>query len=421
MSDAKQHIAVIGSGISGLYSAFLLSQKYHVSVFEKNSEIGGHTATKKVSVDSGDYSIDTGFIVYNDRTYPNFIRLLNQLGVEGQNTEMGFSVSCQHTGYEYAGTSIAGLFAQRKNIFKRAHWRLLRDIVRFNNLCSSLYQRLPLSDRRTLGEFLRQESFSKELVAYYILPMVSAIWSSGTAIAEQMPLAFFVRFFHNHGLLSIFDQPQWKTVRGGSNQYLAPLIAPFVNQITTDARIRAVQRAEAGVDIHFDDNSVKSFDAVVMACHSDEALGLLHSPSAAEKTVLGAITYKPNQVVLHTDNTILPTQKAAWASWNYKLESDTDTQTLLTYNMNILQNIRAPETFCVSVNPGDRLDTRKVLGEYQYHHPVFTRESIAAQQQWQQVSGADRIYYCGAYWRNGFHEDGVVSALKVAQQLGVTP
>ncbi|MDO3385569.1 FAD-dependent oxidoreductase [Gilvimarinus sp. SDUM040013] len=421
MSSDIKRIAIIGAGVSGLYTAYLLNKQYDVTVFEKNKDIGGHTATKTVSVPSGDYCIDTGFIVYNDRTYPNFIKLLDELGVEGQNTNMGFSVSCDHIGYEYAGTSLGGLFAQRKNWLSIKHWKLLLDITKFNRLCTKLYQARKISQDATLGSFLLEHKFSIEFERYYILPMVSAIWSSGTEMASQMPLQFFIRFFYNHGLLTIFNQPQWKTVTGGSHSYLQPLTEMFADRIVTEANIQCVTREDRGAVLHFSGGTTERFDGIVFACHSDEALSLLSSPSTVEREILGSIPYKGNQVVLHTDASILPSAKSAWASWNYRLDGTGDSQTLLTYNMNILQNIDSPETFCVSVNPNNRIDEKLILGQYTYHHPVFTQESVLAQERWQEISGADRIYYCGAYWRNGFHEDGVVSALNVANQFGVSP
>ncbi|WP_020209623.1 NAD(P)/FAD-dependent oxidoreductase [Gilvimarinus chinensis] len=420
MTENKKSIAIIGSGVSGLTCAYLLCRNHSVTVFEKEQSIGGHTATKPVSTPSGDYWIDTGFIVYNDRTYPNFIKLMQQLNVAGQKTEMGFGVSCENSGYEYAGTSVGGLFAQKRNVFKVSHWRMLADIVRFNRRCTELFQRDNIDPSFTLDEFVTKEGFGKRFVNFYLLPMVSAIWSSGTETAAKMPLDFFIRFFHNHGLLTVMDQPQWYTLVGGSHSYLKPLTAPFADSIITGASIKSVVRTDSGVDILHADGTLSQFDEVVFACHSDQALALLGDPTAQEKSVLGSIPYKDNDVVLHTDASLLPDKKSAWASWNYRIPKPADDACLLTYNMNILQNIRSPETFCVTVNPGERIDEEYIHGRYRYAHPVFTKESVAAKSRWANINAQHHTHFCGAYWHNGFHEDGVVSALRVASYFGET-
>ncbi|UTF60705.1 NAD(P)/FAD-dependent oxidoreductase [Gilvimarinus sp. DA14] len=420
MSEQKKNIAVIGAGVSGLCCAYLLSRHHNVTVFEKASEIGGHTATKKVATDEGDYWIDTGFIVYNDRTYPNFIKLMQELGVAGQKTDMGFSVSCETTGYEYAGTSIQGLFAQKRNVFKPTHWQMLTDIVKFNRQCTELFRREAIDSSLTLADFVAREGYSSQFINFYLFPMVSAIWSSGTETAAQMPLEFFIRFFHNHGLLTITDQPQWYTLVGGSHAYLAPLVQPFKDAIVTDARIQTVTREANRILIQHQDGRIDEFDEVVFACHSDQALAMLGDASAQENSILGSIPYKDNRVVLHSDQSLLPKRHSAWASWNYCIPKNDNDATLLTYNMNILQRLAAEQTFCVTVNPGDRIDPNKIYGEYDYAHPVFTQQSVAAKARWREISAQNHTHYCGAYWHNGFHEDGVVSALRVAKDFGVS-
>lgn len=415
----RKKIAIVGTGISGLLSAYLLARKHAVTVFESADRIGGHTATRLVETDSGRYAIDTGFIVYNDRTYPNFIKLMERLGVSGQKTQMGFSVVAEAVGLEYSGCSVNGLFAQRRQFFSASHWRMLRDILHFNRECRRLYERDAIPAELTLGEFVTGRGYSQIFQQYYLLPMVSAIWSAGQVAAAAMPLTFFIRFFYNHGLLTVFQQPQWYTLVGGSHSYLAPLTAGFADAIRTHTPVRGVRRWPDRVDILTSDQ-VLSFDEVVLACHSDQALALLHDPSAAESSVLGAIGYTPNEVVLHTDESILPASRRAWASWNYRLAAQAADSPMLTYNMNILQNIVSPETFCVSVNPGSRLREERVLGRYLFHHPLFTADSVRAQQRWGSISGVNRTHYCGAYWRNGFHEDGVVSALRVGESFGET-
>jgi predicted NAD/FAD-binding protein len=417
-TDARKKIAVIGSGISGLLSAYLLARRHDVSVFEAFSEIGGHTATKTINLPQGRFDVDTGFIVFNDRTYPNFIKLLELLDVAYQPTEMGFSVSCKTTGFEYSGTSLNGIFSQRKNIFSFAHLRMLNEIVRFNKTCTRLYQTDAIPVGVTLGDYLHQQGYSDRFSRFYILPMVSAIWSSGLDVAAAMPLVFFIRFFHNHGLLTVTQQPQWYTLKGGSHQYLAPLTRSYKENIHTNCPITAVKRVADGVVITSEKFGEQRFDEVIFACHSDQALKLLVDPRTAETEILSAIPYKPNDVVLHSDIRFLPKSPRAWASWNYLLLGGASDATALTYNMNILQHLPAPVTFCVSVNAGDDIDPEKVYGRYEYSHPMFTFESVSAQERWAEISGVNHTHFCGAYWRNGFHEDGVFSAIRVAQMLG---
>ncbi len=292
--------------------------------------------------------------------------------------------------------------------------------MRFNRACTKAFKDDSIEKELTLGEYLEREGYSDFFQNYYILPMVSAIWSSGLAGAASMPLLFFVRFFHNHGLLTVANQPQWYTVKGGSQAYLTPISRQFRESIRTQCPVQSVRRLdEGGVQISTEKFGTERFDEVVIACHSDQALKLLADPSEQEYEILAAIPYQSNEVILHTDARVLPNAKSAWASWNYRLGgADVENQAVLTYNMNMLQNIEAPETFCVSVNASSEIDPDKILGRYNYSHPVFNRASIAAQQRWAQISGKRNTHYCGAYWRNGFHEDGVVSGLKVAEALG---
>ena len=415
---ARKKIAIIGSGISGLLSGYILARRHDVTVFEAGNEIGGHTATKTVSVAEGEFAVDTGFIVFNDRTYPNFLKLLSQLGVAYQPTEMGFSVACQRTGFEYSGTSFNGVFAQRKNIVDLSHWRMLKEIVQFNTACTKLYSDGGIPEQQTLGEYLQQQGYSQKFIHFYILPMVSAIWSSPIGTAAAMPLTFFVRFFHNHGLLTVTQQPQWYTIKGGSNQYLHPLTEQYKDAIHTSCPVLRVKRNTDSVSVVTELFGEQVFDEVVFACHSDQALKLLADPTPAEYDILSAIPYQSNQVVLHSDIALLPKLRRSWASWNYILLEHGDDNVALTYNMNILQKLNSATTFCVTVNPGIAVDPEKIYGEYHYSHPVFTLESVAAQARWAEISGLNHTHFCGAYWRNGFHEDGVVSAIRVANALG---
>lgn len=411
-------VAIIGSGISGLTCAHLLQQVADIHVFESAPQIGGHTATKDVVVDGEHYAIDTGFIVFNDCTYPNFIRLMDQLGVSSKSTEMSFSVTSELSGLEYSGSSLNTLFAQRRNFFNLNFYRMLRDIVRFNREAVEDLDTGLVSETTSLGDYLRFREYQKEFIENYLIPMGSAIWSASHETMMSFPLVFFIRFFRNHGLLSINNRPQWRVVEGGSRAYLEPLTRAFSDRITTSSQIVSVERSEQAVTLHFGDGRKQVFDQVVFACHSDQALALLKTPTNAEQQVLSAMAYQANDVVLHTDRSLLPKRTLAWASWNYRIRQQQQKHAVLTYNMNILQGLTAERTFCVTLNDTDNIDPKQILGRYQYSHPVFTLESVAASQRWSDINGHCRTWFCGAYWANGFHEDGCSSGIRVAKALG---
>ncbi|MCY4043926.1 MAG: FAD-dependent oxidoreductase [Cellvibrionales bacterium] len=411
-------IAIIGAGISGLTAAYALNKNHDIKVFEKASSIGGHTATKEVETASGQYAIDTGFIVYNDWTYPTFIKLLDNLNIETQATTMGFSVSAHNKSYEYSGENLATLFAQPKNILSFKHWAMIRDILRFNKESIHDLSEGRLDKSMTLGQYLNANQYSQQFVDYYLVPMGCAIWSASTQDMLNFPLLFFVRFFKNHGLLSVNDRPTWRVIKGGSRAYLPKLTASFHERINTDVSIRSVERTDQSVIINIEGREPEIFDQVIFACHSDQALALLQQPTQDEQTILAAIRYQDNAVVLHTDTALLPKRKATWSSWNYLLHSTEQSFATLTYDMNILQGINAPETFCVTLNASDKIDPEKILGEYTYAHPVFSLDAIAAQESRHRINGVNRTWFCGAYWRNGFHEDGCLSGLQVAEALG---
>lgn len=412
-------IAIVGSGIAGLTAAWLLARRHEVVVFESASRIGGHTATVDVRLDGQDYAIDTGFIVYNDRTYPHFIRLLAELGVAAQPTDMTFSVSHDTAGLEYAGSNLNTLFAQRSNLLRPAYWRMLRDILRFNREAQRDLDEGRFNPNMQLGDYLRAGGYSSEFRDWYLVPMGAAIWSSGTRAMDAFPVEFFIRFFRNHGLLAVTNRPQWRTLVGGSRSYLEPITRPFAGSIRTADPVTQIRRDHDGVDVQTRAGEAGHFDQVVLACHSDQALLLLEAPSAAEREVLGAIAYRANDVVLHTDTAVLPQRKLAWSSWNYRIREGADELSVLSYDMNILQRIESPHTFCVTLNDNANIDPSKVLGRFRYSHPVYSIEAISAQQRWREINGTDRTWYCGAWWGNGFHEDGVNSAVRVAQELGV--
>lgn len=410
-------IAVIGSGIAGLTSAYLLNRGHEVTVFESSDWIGGHTHTVDVQVEGRAYAIDTGFIVFNDWTYPNFIKLLGQLDVGFKPAEMSFSVHDPRTGVEYNGNNLNSLFAQRSNLLSPRFWGMLRDIMRFNRQSVDDLENQRIAADTTLGEYLKNGGYGQRFIDHYIVPMGAAIWSMSLADMLGFPLQFFVRFFKNHGLLSVTHRPQWCVIENGSRSYIEPLTASFREHIRLSCPVTRVERDSEGVTVHSAQGSER-FDQVVFACHSDQALAMLAEPSSAEQSVLGALRYAENDVVLHTDTRLLPDRRLAWASWNYRLGGGEQQLAAVTYDMNILQGIESDTTFCVSLNQTAAIDPGKILGRYRYAHPQYSLEAIAAQARWQEINGVDNTWYCGAYWANGFHEDGVVSGLRVAQTFG---
>jgi predicted NAD/FAD-binding protein len=414
-------IAVIGSGIAGLTCAYYLSREHEVSVFEKRDRIGGHTCTNDVKINNTMYAVDTGFIVFNDKTYPRFKRLLRELKVAWRDTEMSFSVTDPKSGLEYNGNNLNTLFAQRRNLFSRKFYQLISGILTFNKAAKKAYaQDIETLDKVTLGEFLKEHDIPQVVSDYYLLPMVSAIWSSTLADAEAFPLGFFLRFFNNHGLLNVSDRPQWHTLIGGSKAYIPMLTEPYAERIHLGSEITSVTREHDQVTLTFADGKQQFFDEVVFACHSDQALQLLGDATDDEKNVLGNIPYQPNEVVLHTDTSLLPKKKRAWASWNYLLRTDegADQQpSSVTYNMNILQGINCEETLCVTLNNTAMIDPEKILKTMTFDHPQYSVASMAARNQRNRICGQKNTHFCGAYWYNGFHEDGVRSALDVVSRL----
>nr|WP_180205050.1 FAD-dependent oxidoreductase [Pseudomonas sp. SbOxS1]NYU05061.1 FAD-dependent oxidoreductase [Pseudomonas sp. SbOxS1] len=410
-------IAIIGSGISGLTCAHLLNRRHDVTVFEASDWIGGHSHTVDVDVQGERHAIDTGFIVFNDWTYPNFIRLLDQLGVASQPTEMSFSVRDPQTGLEYNGGNLNQVFAQRRNLLSPGFWGMLREILRFNRQALRDLDEQRMTADTTLGDYLRQNGYGQRFIEHYIVPMGSAIWSMSLGDMQRFPLQFFVRFCKNHGLLSVTHRPQWRVVSGGSRRYVAALSEGFVERIHLNCPVYRVERDVGGVTLHCATGSQR-FDNVVFACHSDQALRLLAAPSQAEREILGALHYAENDVVLHSDIRLLPNRRRAWASWNYRLGGSARHLAAVTYNMNILQGLSSNTTFCVSLNQTAAIDPGKILKRLRYAHPQYSQAGLVAQARWQELQGARFSYYCGAYWANGFHEDGVVSALRVAAAFG---
>jgi predicted NAD/FAD-binding protein len=410
-------IAIIGTGIAGNYAAYRLAPHHDITVFESNNRIGGHTNTLTVREPGRQLAIDTGFIVFNDATYPNFIALLDELGVASQPSDMGFSVSSADDGIEYNGSSLNRLFAQRSNLLKPSFFRMLADVMRFNREAPAVLD----SDgpELTLGEYLERNRYSKNFVDHYVVPMGSAIWSATAKRMRGMPVKFFVRFFQNHGLLSVNDRPQWRVIQGGSARYVDKLVARHRQRIRLETPVREVRRRPDYVEVIAEGCEPERFDHVFFACHSDEALAMLADPTPVEREVLGAIAYQRNEAVLHTDTSLMPRRRRAWAAWNYHLppaEAGADGGVTLTYNMNILQSLEASREYCVTLNSTHSVDPEKILKVIQYTHPVFTERAVAAQKRHREVNGL-RSYFCGAYWRYGFHEDGVVSAMEALRHF----
>ncbi len=423
-------VAVIGSGISGLAAAYYLSRKHDVFLFEREARLGGHTHTVTVESSRGPLAVDTGFIVHNDRTYPNLIKLLAELGVPRTASDMSFAVSCRKSGYEYSSRGLRGYFARKRNVFSARPYRLFGEIRRFNREAPQIFMR-PDAARLKLGEFLDECGYSEHFREYYLHPMAAAVWSSAPKTLREFPAAMLIQFFDNHGILTVNGHPQWKTIPGGCSRYIAPITAPYKQRIAAGVEIRGVMRDANGVTLRFaGERPEQRFDHVVFATNGDRVLPLLANPTGAEREILQNFQTSRNEVVLHTDDGMLPRRAAARASWNYLLHLDERNghdhgrdhghgPVTMTYHMNRLQSLRVPENYCVTLNANGRIRPDKVLRRFIYHHPLYTLGALRAQERWSEISGANRTHFCGAYWRYGFHEDGVNSALRVARALGV--
>jgi uncharacterized protein len=409
-------VAIIGAGVSGLTAAYLLHREHEITVFEAADYLGGHTNTVRVDTAHETHHIDTGFIVFNDRNYPNFERLLRRLGVQWQPSTMSFSVSDGAGAFEYSSASANGLFANRRHVVTPSFHRMVLDFSRFQRAARALLDHG--DDRLSLRGWLESQRFSREFIERLIVPQASAVWSADPRQLWSFPARFLVRFFENHGMLRLTGRPAWRTVAGGSARYVQALAAPFAHRIHLDAPVRAVTRGEDHVLVTPAGAESQRFDHVILATHSDQALSLLSDPSERELEILSAIPYQDNEAILHTDTRMLPRRRRAWASWNYHLVDDPGGRTTVTYHMNRLQSLRAEQEFCVTLNLGDRMDPDAVLRRISYAHPVYTREGVRAQARVAEISGQRRTHFCGAYWGWGFHEDGVNSGLRVARSFG---
>ncbi len=408
-------IAIVGSGISGLTAASCLHANHQITVFEADDWIGGHTHTVDVPEDNQTVAVDTGFIVFNDWTYPEFIQLINRIGVKSHPSDMSFSLVDERSDLEYNGTTLNSLFAQRSNLFSPSFLGMIADILRFNK--DALRFLRSADHSTTLQEFLRSHRYRPAFIERYIVPMGRAIWSAEQEALLGFPAHFFIDFFSRHGFLSVNNRPQWQAIAGGSREYVRALTKPFAERIRIKTPVSSVTRDEHGVKVVTSLGETSQFDAVLFACHSDQALRLLDNPSRQESQILSAIGYQPNDVVLHTDSRLLPKRPLARAAWNYRICSPVRADCTLTYDMNVLQSLRSQRRYLVSLNLRDRIDPATILGAWSYAHPVYSPEAVRAQGRQAEISGHNRTFYCGAYWRYGFHEDGVLSGLHAAAQI----
>ncbi len=410
-------IAIVGAGIAGLHCASLLNGHHEITVFESDTRLGGHSNTVDVELEGRRFSVDTGFIVFNHRNYPNFSALIDRLGVESMPAPMSFSVRCDRTGMEYGGRSIGGLLAQPLNLLRPSFLRMVRDIARLGRTGSELLA--SIGEHDTLADLCESGRFSRAFVDYYLLPMGAAIWSAPRDAMLRFPAKFFLRFFDNHGMLDLRHRPQWRTICGGSRRYVDRISQPFLDRCRIGCAVRSIRRDSEGVAI-VSSAGMERFDQVILAVHADQSLNLLEEPSAAEIEVLSAMPFQANAAVLHTDASVLPRSRRAWSGWNYRITGDAASPVAVTYNLSMLQSLGTQSPVCVTLNDRGSIDSAKILGRYQFRHPVYTVAGIAARARWRQISGVEhRTHYCGAYWLNGFHEDGVNSALAVCQALGV--
>jgi predicted NAD/FAD-binding protein len=410
-------LAVIGAGISGLVAAYLLSPEHEVTVFEANPHPGGHSQTVEVPVDGRVYPVDTGFVVFNETTYPNFVKLLRRLGVSWQPANMSFSITNAQTGVEFGFRTLNGLLAQRRNLMRPAFYRLLFDIWRFRRESGELAQDETFAI--TLGHYLAAKKYSRPFIEDFIIPLGSSIWSANPRTFQNFPARYFAEFFQRHRFLNLRHKVRWQTIRGGSRRYVERLVQPFKEWLRLDCPVAWVKRQEDFVEVKPRQGEPERFDQVIIAAHSDQALALLADASDLEREILSTFPYQENSTVLHTDAALMPTRRAAWASWNYYLPPGPLDQVTVTYHMNRLQSLDAPVEFLVTLNRNREVDPPKIIERLIYHHPVYTQQTPRAQTRWPEINGVNRTYFCGAYWGYGFHEDGVVSALNVCRHFGV--
>ncbi len=411
-------VAVIGTGIAGMVVAYLLAQEHDLVVFEANGYVGGHTNTIPASQGDFTYPLDTGFMVFNETTYPNFVKLLRLLKVTWQPTNMSFSVQDAASGLEFGFRSLPGVFAQPQNLWRPAFLRMLWDIWRFRRKSMELAR--DENYQVSLGEYLAGGGYSKAFAHHFLIPLGSALWSTDPKDLSDFPARYLAEFFQRHRFLYLHKKVKWQVIQGGSRNYVEPLTRPFRDRVRLDSPVASVKRDADGVEVKTLGGEIERFDRVVIATHSDQALGLLADPSEREREILRVFPYQHNSTVLHTDASLLPRRRTAWASWNYSVPPGSRGRATLTYHLNRLQSLAAPLEFCVSLNRDQDIDPARIIRKISYHHPVYRRQAPLVQKRWPEINGLNRTYFCGAYWGFGFHEDGVVSALKVCREFGKT-
>ncbi|MGE4619916.1 MAG: FAD-dependent oxidoreductase [Planctomycetota bacterium] len=410
-------IAIVGTGIAGLVSARLLCRDHDLTVFEAADYIGGHTHTIDVEERSKTRAVDTGFIVFNEKTYPNLIEIFRRLNVKTRDSKMSFSVSCKSSGYEYNAEDVPGLLAQPENIFRPRFWKMIFGILKFYKQAPKILEHPDSTE--TLGDWLVKNRYSKSFIEDHLIPMAAAVWSTPIDMIREYPLLSLVRFFNNHGFLQINDRPMWKTVVGGSRSYIAPLIKPFKDRIYLNSPILSVHRKGNEVVVKTGHGEQLAFDRVILACHGDQSLRMLKDANPAEREILGKFRFSSNPTTLHRDTSLLPSTYKAWAAWNVALSEPGSNHLNVSYWMNCLQGFtQAPEEYIVTLNQNERIDRSSIIQEMEYHHPLFDQHALEAQSRHQEIDGKNGVHFCGAYWGNGFHEDGVNSALEVAKKFG---
>ena len=412
-------VGIIGAGVAGLTAAYLLSEKYNITLIERNKRLGGHTNTISVKENGKKIGVDTGFIVLNDRNYTNFKKLLNKLEVKIRNTDMSFSYYDESDGFNYAGTGISGYFAQKKNLLSPKHYRFLLNVKKYSKKAANDVTNNVLIDE-TLGEYLIRNNFPEDIINKFIIPMGAAVWSGSRNEIANFPVKMFLKFFDNHGILDLNNAPQWHTVHGGSYTYVRRILDLFNGEIIKENGVESIRRTEDKVEVTLENNEKLLFDKVVCATHADQTYHMIKDISVEEKRILEPWEYSKNKTILHTDISLMPPTKSAWACWNYVKNKDSNDgdEVSVTYYMNRLQGLKTEKDYLVTLNPTKIIPENKIIYETEYTHPKYTHSSLSTQKNIGKVNGLNHLYFCGSYCRYGFHEDAVLSAVNVAKKLG---
>lgn len=415
-SDQRLRVAIIGGGISGNICGYLLHDSHDVTLFTADSHNGGHTHTHCIEFENRKLHVDTGFMVYNQRTYPFFVKLLERLGIRSKKSDMSFSVRCERSNLEYSGSSVNGLFAQRSNVLRPAFYRMLLDILRFNREAPRALELC--SDSLTLQSYLSKNRYSDYFIQNYLVPLGASIWSARADRFLAFPLKFLIAFLDNHGLLQVRNRPQWYTIEGGAQRYVEVMTQGFKNSIRLDCPVERVDRSSDSVKLHTRSGAALEFDRVIFATHADTTLALLSKPTPKETEILSQFEFQQNKAILHTDQRLLPKSRRAWASWNYHVSDESAAPASVTYDVNRLQSHGCSQPICVTLNPTHEIDEHHVIKKMLYRHPVFSTGTITTQNRQQEINGENNSFFCGAYWGFGFHEDGLRSGLAVAKCFG---